>query len=1853
MATINEPGDHGRLITFYSYKGGTGRTMALANIACLLARSHQAAKSGEVKKPVLTIDWDLEAPGLYRYFAPLLNPQAREGRCPGVIELFGDLASSIESGEKNGKSGSADAVADELVDRLDLTAYVTPTSEPGLSFMPAGRLDADYPARITSFDWGQLMSRVPTLMTAFAGRLASEFSYVLIDSRTGLNDTSGICTALLPDMLVTVFTPNLQSLLGLTSVIEDVVTFRRESPDTRRLTILPLASRVETARPALLEQWRTGNGTGFRGYQREFESVLGKLYGLDHCDLSKYFEEVQTQHVPDYAYGEEIAAISEAATDNRLSLKRSYENFMTWLVADTPPWIHPSIVSAAAEVRELCERASRALDDGQLDSARRVLYLALDQPEAARASGGAELAAVLSGLAAALADADRLADAEQAMGDAADVAEFALGADDPMTAVYLERQAELLDRLGRPADARRLLWKVVTRRREMFGTGHIAVAEAYEKLGRVLGELDDITGSSESLTKGLEIRRALFGTDQPFRAGSVDGLAKAYGQIAAAQRQHGNTAAAEEWYQLCVAVCEKEDDKDGLADAYLQLSDLARERGDYDANGRWNQLRLSIVRKQKSAPTTPSQAVLRITIAPAPTAADGPAQRQFEVSWHDGSTPWVAASLLGYQMNETDAERIRWYLEDYPEYPADPGRDRALAAEAVLAKAGTDLFRGVFGRADAAQIWERARDRLGQVRVEIATGPGEETELPWELLRDPDRDTAVAVHAKAFVRTRIPAAASATLPPAAGDRLRVLLVISRPGNHDDVPFRSVGRYLVRGRASQMTGLDLDVLRPATFERLSQALRAAYDAGQPYHVVHFDGHGAYLDLAGRQAEGSGGRIRAKAATSGSEGPAAQRDIAVAGTIRAGRRGYLIFEDPDTPAGQRLADGPSLGRLLADTGAPVLVLNACESAHAEAFGDHVPLDPPTKRSGGGPAHSDLPAGPPVRAYESLAAEITHAGVPGVVTMRYNLYAVTVAQFIADLYAHLLAGRSLGEAATAARRALAADPMRQIGPVPVPLQDWAVPAVYEAAPLVLLRPEERAAPLIRIDPAEALAGQAAVGPRLSDVGFFGRDETLLTLDRAFETHQVVLLHSFAGSGKSATAAEFARWYQATGGLDVASTPEWKGAVLWSSFEHHLTADRVIGTAGDYFAPSLEASGVTWAAVVDPVQRRDIMMQVLAQVPVLWVWDNVEPVTGFPAGTLSDWTPAEQAELADLLRELTQRTKCKVLLTSRRDEHGWLGDLPARVVLPPLPMRESLQLATALAAQHGRGGLADLDWRPLLRYAAGNPLTITVLVSQALRENLASDQAIEDFAARLRSDEAQLEPGEDIALGRARSQAASLSYGLTQGFTDGERAQIAVLHLFRDTVLVETFQLMGDPEAAGEDAVAQLAGLDRDICTALLDRVADIGMLTRLDGRYYRLHPALPWYFTALFTATYGQPDGPVAEHATRAYAKVIGILGAYIHDQFESSPGGALPILQAEEGNLRHALDSARAAGLWHAAGGCLQGLSMLYEWTGRDGEWARLIAEVTPDFTDPTSEGPLPGREEQWRIVSGYRVRLATQARDWPTATALQDAVVALNRTRAAAALAAPTSSLTAQQRDQIGDLAGSLYELGTILGKVEEPSCLAAFEETLGLTQRIGDRYAEALAANALGRVFLTVPTLRDLDRAERSFQHALSLRAEDEDRIGRAQNLRALGAVASERFYDARAAGEAEPVLLEHLNAAVRNYQQALDLTPQDDLLMRGDIERQLGGIYRQAGDTGLALRHYQDALRFSEARGDIYSAGQTRYSIAALLAGDERTSDAIQYARAALENFQEAGPGAADEVARTRHLITGLEKGT
>jgi tetratricopeptide (TPR) repeat protein len=135
------------------------------------------------------------------------------------------------------------------------------------------------------------------------------------------------------------------------------------------------------------------------------------------------------------------------------------------------------------------------------------------------------------------------------------------------------------------------------------------------------------------------------------------------------------------------------------------------------------------------------------------------------------------------------------------------------------------------------------------------------------------------------------------------------------------------------------------------------------------------------------------------------------------------------------------------------------------------------------------------------------------------------------------------------------------------------------------------------------------------------------------------------------------------------------------------------------------------------------------------------------------------------------------------------------------------------------------------------------------------------------------------------------------------------------------------------------------------------------------------------------------------------------------------------------------------------------------------------------------------------------------------------------------------------------------------------------------------------------------------------------------------------------RFDDARAAGEARPVLLEHLNAALRSYQQSLDLISADDHETRAITENQLGLTFPRVADVGQALRHYQRSVQHQEARGDIYTAGLTRHNIAVLLDVNGRADDALHYARATLDNYQQGGPGAAYQADRERRYIADLEQ--
>jgi tetratricopeptide (TPR) repeat protein len=1183
-----------------------------------------------------------------------------------------------------------------------------------------------------------------------------------------------------------------------------------------------------------------------------------------------------------------------------------------------------------------------------------------------------------------------------------------------------------------------------------------------------------------------------------------------------------------------------------------------------------------------------------------------------------GFQPQSLSTEIEFALSPQDRERIRWYLEDFLlEFCQQPAPQIARRVEALMAESGETLFRRIFeGSPASIKLWAVVEPHLSSTRIEVTTDIAQAATIPWELIRDPDTKTVLALSAQAFVRSQRGARLTLALRKAEAERVRILLVICRPKGGEDVPFRSVAGRLVRLNDLTRDALDLDVLRPPTYEQLATTLRLAKERERPFHVVHFDGHGVFADPA---FLASAGTVVSDFNLDG-------------GSVAA--HGFLVFEDPASKTRSKFVDGFKLGTLLRASDVPLLVLNACRSAFAEP-----PAEPKVEMA------RDVRA--EVQAYGSLAQAVVEAGAAGVVAMRYSVYAVMAAQFVAKLYGALARGRALGEAVTWARKNLADNPERRSAYEARPLQDWSVPVVWERVPLRLW-PEKTEAVAIRTTPDEHAAAKPRaldkVLPATPDVGFYGRDETLYDLDRAFDTHSIVLMHAYAGSGKTATAAEFGRWYALTGGVN--------GPILFSSFERHLSLARVLDKIGDVFGDYLAGVGVQWDTIKgkDPVEeaakRCEVALQVLRQKPVLWIWDNVESVTGFPAGCESEWSAEEQRELRAFLSAI-RNTKAKFLLTSRRDEQTWLGDLPRRVQVPPMPMQERLQLAAAITNLRGRR-LVDLpDLTPLLRFTDGNPLTILVTVRQALREGIAAKEQLEAYVATLRAGQVSFhdEPTE----GRSRSLGASLSYGYEHAFSDEERKILALLHLFQG--FVDAYVLSGlgaQTEGWSLDAVR---GLTHKQAIKLLDRAAEVGLLIPYGKDYFSIHPAVPWFFRAIFNQFYPSTSGEDVR-ALRAFTAVMGLCGDHIAPSFASGGRNLLNYAARHEHNLLAALRHSLANSWWRSAKGALQGIYVLYFGTGRRVAWRQLLESIVPHFIDIDTNSPLPGREEHWTIINGYRSHLALEEQRWRDLEKIERAAVEQCEKKIDPAVLQP-ENLDERRRNMIRSIAVSTERLGHSLRWQNKAECLEHYQKAAKLFQLASDRRGEATCALHIGGAYMDV--LHDLDAAEKQTELSLEL-FDQQDREGCGKCFSQLGKIVHERFRIARKTHRPNAESLLCLDEAIARYRSALGILPESAIDARAEVLLGLGNIFdecvqlepKDSNHLNQAMDCYRNALRMFESVDNLRESARTRYCTAETLFHAGCYAEAHDYARSVL-----AGRGVhdADIIENTRTLLSLLDR--
>ena len=208
------------VITFYSYKGGVGRTFALANVAALMAKwGHR----------VLCVDWDLEAPGLHHYFDAWRDPAPRDGLLEWVL-----AREAGETPDWRAHVMSLDFGRTDVRGKVDL--------------MLAGRFDDTYVRRVQRLDWRQLYKQhdLGRAIEEMRAEWVDAYDYVLVDSRTGITDIGGICAAQLPDILVFLVTASRQSLDGSIDAVQRARAQRRTLPVPRGgFLTLPLPARFD------------------------------------------------------------------------------------------------------------------------------------------------------------------------------------------------------------------------------------------------------------------------------------------------------------------------------------------------------------------------------------------------------------------------------------------------------------------------------------------------------------------------------------------------------------------------------------------------------------------------------------------------------------------------------------------------------------------------------------------------------------------------------------------------------------------------------------------------------------------------------------------------------------------------------------------------------------------------------------------------------------------------------------------------------------------------------------------------------------------------------------------------------------------------------------------------------------------------------------------------------------------------------------------------------------------------------------------------------------------------------------------------------------------------------------------------------------------------------------------------------------------------------------------------------------------------------------------------------------------------------------------------------------------------
>lgn len=263
-----------------------------------------------------------------------------------------------------------------------------------------------------------------------------------------------------------------------------------------------------------------------------------------------------------------------------------------------------------------------------------------------------------------------------------------------------------------------------------------------------------------------------------------------------------------------------------------------------------------------------------------------------------------------------DFEDLRFYLEDYAQLPVGEYAVRGERVERERLSAwGVALHDAIFGGdAKRGEAYLRARMAAEEgkpVEVDIRSNNPQFLALPWELMKAPQERDPLSLRVSAFDRSLLIQQPALQFGSTA-DGFRVLMVIARPKGTEDVRFQAVARPLFQHLERTKSGVQIEVLRPPSFEDFQKRLKQAKAAGKPYHAVHFDGHGAFGAIPEGSTDGWNSNF-----------------------FKVPSRGIVVFEG--AAGGEERVGAADFAAALKEGGVPLVILNACQSGKIETAED----------------------------------------------------------------------------------------------------------------------------------------------------------------------------------------------------------------------------------------------------------------------------------------------------------------------------------------------------------------------------------------------------------------------------------------------------------------------------------------------------------------------------------------------------------------------------------------------------------------------------------------------------------------------------------------------------------------------------------------------------------------------------------------------------------------------------------------------------------------------------------------------------------------------------------------------------